>query len=282
MMEIEDFKDILYAKEDATGIVTVTLNTPRRKNAMSQLTFLELWWAVDIMEKDDAAQVMIITGAKDPKGNDPSAEAFSSGGYFNPTALDGVPPGVMSQIDLQDIAQKRVTLKMWQCDKPIIAAINGLAIGAGITMPICCADLIYMSEYAWFRMPFVSLAIVPEFANTYILPRMIGFQRAKEIMFFGEKVSAREACEMGVANAVFSHGQLMEKAREAALKLIPPLGSALAVRMTKRALHQPLVEGLCRALDIENEGLRKAVATEDFFEALAARTQKRPPQFKGQ
>lgn len=281
-MEIEDFKDISYEKDDAAGIVTVTLNTPGRKNAMSPLTFLELWWAVDTLERDDRAQVMIITGARDPRSNDPAAEAFSSGGYFNPNALDGVPPEVMAEIDLQDIAQKRATLKMWQCDKPIIAAINGLAIGAGITMPICCADLIYMSEHAWFRMPFVSLGIVPEFANTYILPRLIGFQRAKEIIFFGEKVSAEEACAMGLANAVVPHGQLMEKAREAALKLIPPQGAALAVRMTKRALHQPLVENLSRALDFENEGLRRAVTTGDFFEALAARAQRRPPEFKGQ
>jgi len=280
-MKVEDFSDILFEKDEETGIVMVTLNTPKRKNALSPLTFLELFWAVDIMENDDTAHIMIITGAKDPDDNDPANEAFSSGGYFNPTALSNVDDELLKQIDIQDIAQKKLTMKMWQFDKPVIAAINGLAIGAGFTMPLACADLIYMSEYAWFKLPFVSLAIVPEFATTYVLPRVVGFQKAKEIMYFGEAVKAKEALELGLINEVVPHEDLLFTARAAALGLIPPQGAALAVRMTKRALHQPLIDNCSTALDLENEGLNKAMTTEDFMECLAAKGQKRAPVFKG-
>jgi 2-(1,2-epoxy-1,2-dihydrophenyl)acetyl-CoA isomerase len=88
-MKVEEFQDILYQKED-NGIVTVTLNIPKRKNAMSAYTFFELFWAVDAMEKDETARIMILTGAKDPTASETTKEAFSSGGYFNPESMANV------------------------------------------------------------------------------------------------------------------------------------------------------------------------------------------------
>ena len=281
-MLTEDFREILFEKDDETGIVKITLNIPKRKNALSHLTFLELFWAVDIMENDDSATAMIITGAKDPDNNDPAKEAFSSGGYFNMSALDGVEDDLKRQMDFQDIAQKKLTMKFWQFDKPVIAAINGLAVGAGFTMPLAGADLIYMSEHAWLKLPFISLGIVPEFASTYLLPRLVGFQKAKEVMFFGESITANEALELGLVNKVVKHEELLPCAKEAALKLVPPQGAGLAVRLTKRALHKTLIDNFSDALDLENEGLNKAVTTSDFLEYLTARGQKRAPVFKGE
>ena len=180
----------------------MTLNTPKRKNALSPLTFLELFWAIDALERDDAAHAMIITGARDPDSDDPAKEAFSSGGYFNPAAFEGLPDEIMKQIDLKDIAQKRTTLKLFKCDKPVIAAINGLAVGGAVTMALSGADLIYLSEHAWFRLPFNSLGIIAELASSYLLPRLVGFQKAKEIVYFSKKISAQEAVELGLANEV--------------------------------------------------------------------------------
>lgn len=280
-MRIEEFKDIRYEKDVETGIVTLTINQPKRKNAMSSLTFLEMFWAVEHMEQDDTALALIITGAKDPDVNDPEKESFSSGGYFSPHALDGVSDEVKQQIDFQDIAQKKLTLKMWEFEKPVIAAINGLSIGAGFTMPFGCADLIYASEHAWFRLPFVNLGIVPEFSITYLLPRLLGPQKAKEIMYFGDKKTAQEFYELGLINKVVPHGELLEYSKKMALRLIPPGGAGLAVKLTKKAIHQPVVDNITTALDIENEGLNAAVSTEDFFEGMAARAQKRPPVYKG-
>lgn len=280
-MKAAEFKDIAYDKETDTGIVTVTLNTPRRKNALSLYTFLELWWAADMFQKDGAAHVMIITGARDPNNTDPSKEAFSSGGYFNPDATDGIDPDLLDQLDPTDIAQKRVVEKMWELDKPVIAAINGLAIGGAFTLALSCCDLIYMSEHAWFRLPFVRLGLVPELASTFILPRLIGMQKTKELMYFGEDISAAKALELGLVNAVLPHEELLAHVREAAGKLIPPNSPAMAVRLTKRALHRQLNGDIQRALEDENTGLNRAMGSEDFIEAITARMERRPPVFKG-
>ena len=279
-MKTGDFKEISYEKDDR-GIVMLTLNMPKRKNAMSRYTFYELFWAIDALIKDETAYVMILTGAKDPDITDPAKEAFSSGGYFHPSAMVGVSDEIKAQIDHTDIAQAKLTLKMWQCEKPIIMAVNGLAIGAGFTMLLSGSDLIYASEHAWASIPFISLGIVPELASTFLLPRLVGLHRAKEIMFFGERMSAQKLYEMGLVNKVLPHEQLIPYARTTALKLAPPQGATCAVRLTKRAIHQPLIDALTNALANENEGLNKAYITADFAESMSAMREKRSPSFIG-
>ena len=138
---------------------------------------------------------------------------------------------------------------MWNLDKPIIAALNGLAIGGGFTIPLACADLIYASEYAWMKLPFVDLAITPELASSYMLPRTIGLQRAKETIFFSKKLSAQELFDLGLINKVLPHEELLPYAKEMALKLIPPMGAGRAVRLSKQILHKPLIEEVTKALD---------------------------------
>ena len=279
-MNTNDFKDISYQKEN-NGLVTILLNRPERRNAMSPYTFYELFHAVDTFEKDDSAGAMLITGAVDPDKNDPTREAFSSGGYFNADALQGLPEGVQDEIDFNDLAQKKLTIKMFRCYKPIIAAINGLAIGAGFTMPLATADLIYMSEYAWIRMPFTSLGIVCELASSYLLPRYLGFQKAKDIIYFARKITALEAADMGLVNEVIKHEELIPFARERALDLIPPRGAGLAIRRIKRSMHESFIDILSGILDMENEGLNECLKTNDFGEALTARIEKREPRFTG-
>jgi len=279
-MNPKDFNDIRYDREDS-GIVTVTLNVPKRKNALSANTCLELWWAVDAMEKDDHAKVMILTGARDPDSGDPTKEAFCSGGYFNPAAIEALSAETKGQIDFTDIAQKKLTLKMWQFDKPVIAAVNGLAVGGGFTLCLAGADLIYMSEHAWASLPFVGLGLIPELASSYLLPRLLGMQRTKEICYFSERIPARELLKLGLINRVLPHDQLMPFCRDRALKLVAPQGAELAVRAAKRILHKPFIDAVAAALDRENEALNRGVATADFREAFTARMEKRPPVFRG-
>ncbi|TET56443.1 MAG: enoyl-CoA hydratase/isomerase family protein, partial [Promethearchaeota archaeon] len=169
-MNIEDITEVTYEKEE-NGICTLTFNIPKRRNALSYVTFLEIWAVLDDMEKDKNAKVLIITGCKD-------ANAFSSGGYFNMKYITSIPPEIMKEIDLMDIAQKRLCMKFWNFNKPVIAAINGLAVGIGITLPLVGADLIYMSEDAWLGFYFVKRAVIPEFSSTFILPFLLGFQKA--------------------------------------------------------------------------------------------------------
>jgi len=270
-MKPEEFKDIKYEK-DEQGIVTVTLNIPERKNALSQITFLELWYAIDAMEQDKTAKAMILTGQGD---------AFSSGGYFNLKMFELIPQELKSEIDITDIAQKKLCLKFWNFDKPVVAAINGLAVGAGFTMPLACADLIYMAEDAWVGLFFVKRAIVPEFATSWLLPFLLGFQKAKELMYFGDKVTAQQALELGLVNAVVPKDQLMAYAREKTLRLIPPKGPSLSLKWMKRILHQPLIEMVTQQLDLENKALNKLATSGDFSESIKALKEKRDPNFIG-
>ena len=270
-MRIEDFEDIIYEKED-NGICTATISRPEGRNAVTYITFLEIYTVLEDMENDKNTKVLIITG--DPKGN-----AFTSGGYFKPEMLEEMKK--YPEIDLMDIAQKKVCIKFWNFTKPVIAAINGMAIGGGITMPLAGADLIFMAEDAWFGFYFSKRAIIPEFASTFLLPFYVGFQKAKEILYFGQKLTAQESYELGIANKVLPKEELIPYAREQALKLIPPKGPSLAIKLMKKTMHSYFREILDKTLDLENRALRKAFASYDFKESMMALKEKRDPIFKG-
>lgn len=280
-MSDRDFRNVVYDKDNSTGIVKVSINRPEIKNALTTGVLLELGWAVDVVAEDETALALIMTGAKSNEGEDPAREAFCSGGYFDMSEYEALDEATKKEVDLTDIAQKKLCLKLLQLDKLVIAAINGLAIGGGITIPLACADLIYASEHAWARFPFINLGIVPELASSYILPRLLGLQRAKEIFFFGKDLNADEMHRLGLVNEVVPHDELLPYAVEKASSLIPPRGAGLAVRMTKQIIHKPLIDAVTRALDNENEALNRAVTTHDFIEGISARKEKRKPMFEG-
>ncbi len=278
-MQTNEFSDIDY-QLDGDGILTVRMNTPARKNAISGLTALELRWAAKHFQADDNALAMILTGVADPNLG-PERQAFSSGGYFVPTVYDGLAPEILAQIDLTDIAMKATVLEFLGCDKPVLAAINGLAIGGGFTLPLAVADQIYLSEHAWARLPFVSLGISAELGSTYVLPRLLGMQKAKELFFYPDRIDAEAWLGLGLANAVVAHEELIPFTREKALALIPPRGAGASVRAMKRIVNQQRFDEISRALDLENKVLNELMMTEDFAEGIAARMQKRAPVFKG-
>ncbi|MFX1376574.1 MAG: enoyl-CoA hydratase/isomerase family protein [Promethearchaeota archaeon] len=273
MMKIEDLSEVIYEKEE-NGICTLTFNIPERKNALSYVTFLEIWTVLDDMEKDKNAKLLIITGCKD-------ANAFSSGGYFNVKYITSIPPEIMKEIDLMDVAQKKLCMKLWNFNKPVIAVINGLAVGIGITLPLVGADLIYMSEDAWLGFYFVKRAVVPEFSSSFILPFLLGFQKAKEIIFFGDKITAYEAEKLGLVNKVLPPDELIPYAREQALRLIPPNAPSLALNRMKKVMHNFFKDILSKTLDLENEALRASVETSDFRAATKSLITKKDPLFKG-
>lgn len=281
-MNVKDFKSVLYEKDEQTGIVTITINRPDVKNAMTPGVLIELPRAIEAVAMDDDAMAMIITGAKPEGGGDPDKEAFCSGGYFDFAEMESLSQEEKDEIDFTDIARKKLCLQLWSLYKPVVVAMNGLAIGGGITIPLACADLIYASEHAWARFPFVQLGIIPELASSYFLPRLIGMQKAKEMIFFGEKIPAKELQSIGIVNKVLPHNELLPHAKETALKLVPPGGAYMAVRLTKEVLHKPLIEAVTKALDLENDALLKTFSSNDFFEAVAARLEKREPIFKGE
>jgi len=270
-MKIEDFKDIIYEKEE-NGICKITLNIPKRKNAMSKITFLEIKTALDDMEGDKNAKVLIFTGCKE-------ANAFSSGDFF--ANLANIAPEIKNEIDLSDVTQKGLSLKFWDFSKPVIFAINGLAIGSAISMSLLGADLIFMSEDAWIGFYYVRNAVLPIFGTHFTLPFLIGFQKAKELMYFGDKITANEAEKLGLVNKVLPPDELIPYSREQALKLIPPKGPSLSIKLMKQTMHSYFREIFATTLDLENENNRLVTKTHDFREATRAFISKRPPVFKG-
>lgn len=272
-MKLFDFQDIIYEKED-NGICTIIFNRPERRNAVTYLTFYEIYMVLEDMEKDKNAKVLIITGCEE-------ANAFSSGGYFKPKLFENLRDEIRHEIDLMDIAQKKTCMKFWKFLKPVIVAINGLAIGGGITMPLSCADLIYMAEDAWLGFNFGKRAIIPEFGTSFVLPFYVGFQKAKELLYFGEKIHAQEAYELGLVNKVLPREELIPYAREQALRLIPPKGPSLSIKLMKKTMHAYFLDIIGKTLDLENRGLRKSFTTYDFRESMNALKEKREPIFKG-
>ncbi len=278
-MQTSEFTDISY-QLDSDGIVTVSMNTPKRKNAITGLTALELRWAAQHFQEDDNALAMILTGAPDAE-SEPTKQAFSSGGYFVPGVYDDVPEEIMAQIDQTDIAMKATVLQFFRCDKPVLAAINGLAIGGGVTLPLAVADQIYLSEHAWARLPFASLGISAELGSTFMLPRLLGMQKAKQLFFYPDRLEAQQLLDLGLANAVLPHDELLSYTRGKAMQLIPPRGAGASIRAMKRIVHAQKVDELTQALDLENEALNQLMKSEDFVEGLMARVEKREPVFKG-
>jgi 2-(1,2-epoxy-1,2-dihydrophenyl)acetyl-CoA isomerase len=274
-MKIEDFQDIIYKKED-NGICTIIINQPKRKNAMSFLTFLEIETVLTDMETDKNAKVLIITGCEE-------ANAFSSGGYFNMKMVTQIPEEMIQDIDLMDIAQKKTCMKLWNFNKPVIAAINGLALGAGFTMLMAGADLIYMADdpETYIGLIFVRRAIIPEFGFSFLLPLYVGFQKAKEILYFGEKIYAKEAEKLGLINKAVPPEELMTVVREKAEMLIPPKGPSTALKLMKKTMHHYFRNILSDTLDKENEALQAAFKTHDFRESTKSLKEKRNPTFKG-
>jgi len=272
-MDISDIKDITYKKEP-NGICTLTLNTPKRRNAMSFVTFLEIETVLEDMEADENAQVLIITGAKE-------ADAFSSGGYFNMNMYTKIDPEIKKELDLTDIAVKRLCMKFWKFSKPVIAAVNGFAIGAGFTMLLAGADLIYMAKDAYIGFYFIRRAVIAEFGADFLLPFYLGFQKAKELLYFGEKLSANQALELGLINEVVEADKLMALVREKALNLIPPNAPSLAIKGMKSTMHNYFTEILSNTLDLENKYLRELFTTHDFRASLKSLITKKEPKFRG-
>ena len=274
MIAIEDFKDIKYEKEE-NGICTITINRPERRNALSPITFLELAAAFDHMERDDDIKVVVLTGNQD--GN-----AFSSGAYVSPKIASEMTPEIRKLLDPTDKSSKNMARKIFDFPKPIVAAVNGLAIGGGITMLLIGADLIYASENAYLGFYFVQNAFMSEFASTFLLPLYLGFQRAKEIIYYGKKILAQEALELGLVNKVLPLNELVPFAREQALKLIAPKAPGLSIKLMRKAMHAMFKDQIYKILDIENDGYTILMSKPDVGIAMSARLKKTEPKFKGE
>lgn len=270
-----EFKYLLF--EVVNKVATITFNREHKLNAINGLMFDELLKVLDEVTNNKDIRVAIITG----KGR-----AFSTGGDFNQASqgmasnIDEVEDGgKMQSGEMEiDVSQKRTVLKLQRCPKPLIAAINGLALGGGLNIALNC-DLIYAAESAELGTFFMKRALVPEMSSTYILPRIVGIHKAKELIFFGDRFSAKKALDMGLINNLFPDEIFMDKVKEIAEKLAK--GPTFSIGLAKLAINKILEEKTIEACNNESDALFKAFDSTDFTEGLLAFFEKRGPKFLG-
>jgi 2-(1,2-epoxy-1,2-dihydrophenyl)acetyl-CoA isomerase len=255
--------DTLRLDRAPNGVVTLTLDRPEKKNAMNGLMFEELLAAFREVDASAMDRVLVITGAGD---------AFSSGADLGDRGRDTRHPLAR----LHHVAD--IVLALHRIPRPVIAKVNGVAAGAGMNLALGC-DLIVASEQARFAELFVRRGLSVDFGGSWLLPRLIGMHRAKELAFFGDIISAKEAADLGLVNRVVPAAQLDAFVADWADRLAA--GPPLALAMTKRLLTDAFAHSMDEALEAEGLAQSVNIGTEDTAEAIRAFLEKREPTFKG-
>jgi enoyl-CoA hydratase/carnithine racemase len=243
------------------GILRVQLNRPTKRNAMTSAMYVALAGIFNQAAADENTRVVLWHGAGD---------SFCAGNDIDDFLKN--PPGS------GESPQARLMGALVNFDKPLVAAVQGAAIGGGTTMLLHC-DLIYAGESTKFQMPFINLAVVPEFGSSFCVPLRIGQGRAAELILLGNSFDARRAAELGLVNQVVPDKDVLAKASEAAEKLAAK--PAKALQASKRLIKQPFREQIKVAMKTENEEFSVLVRSEDAKEAFTAFLEKRKPDFSG-
>jgi enoyl-CoA hydratase/carnithine racemase len=245
--------------EQSGAILRVQLNRPASKNAMTSAMYITLADLLDRAAKDDEIRVVLWHGAGD---------SFCAGNDIGDFVKN--PPGA------GESPQALLMKALINFDKPIIAAVHGAAIGGGTTMLTHC-DFVFAGESAKFQMPFINLALVPEFGSSCTIPARAGYLRAAELILTGQSFDARRAAELGLVTRVVSNQELLATATDTAQNLAqkPPA----ALRACKRLLRHSTREQLEQAVRLENEEFSERVRSAEAKEAFTAFLEKRRPDF---
>jgi enoyl-CoA hydratase/carnithine racemase len=245
--------------ECSGNILRIQLNRPARKNAMTSAMYITLADLLNAAAKDDQIRVVLWHGAGD---------SFSAGNDIQDFLKN--PPGA------GESPQARLIQALIDFDKPIVAAVQGAAIGGGTTMLTHC-DFVFAGESAKFQIPFVNLALVPEFGSSYTVPAWSGYLRAAELILLGLPFDAKRAAELGLVTRVVVDQQLLPTATAAAQQLAvkPPA----ALQSCKRLMRSSTRELLERAVKLENEEFSVRVRSAEAKEAFTAFIEKRKPNF---
>ncbi len=260
-------RELLYEVRP-DGVAVITLNRPEKLNAFTR-EMIDLWVeALEDARANDAVRVVVVTGA---------GRAFCSGGDvggMNERPTDQT--GLQHKQWLEVI--HRVPLTLETLDKPVVAAMNGVAVGAGLDMALMC-DLRYAAAGTRFSEGYVKIGLIPGDGGTYFLPRLIGTARALELLWTGDFVSAEDAERIGLVNRVVPAQELMDTVLELAARLAS--GPSVALRMIKRAVYQGSRMDLRSHLDLITSHMAIIRQTADHREGARAFVEKRPPRFVG-
>jgi enoyl-CoA hydratase/carnithine racemase len=245
--------------ERSGSILRIEFNRPAKKNALTASMYTGLADLLNDAGKDDRIRVVLLHGAGD---------SFSAGNDLEDFAKNPPGPG--------ESPQAQLIHALIDLDKPLVAAVHGAAVGSGTTMLTYC-DFVYAGESTKFQMPFINLALVPEFGTSYSVPRRIGYLRATELIMLGQPFGAARAAELGFVTAVVPDQKLLDTATETAQKLAEK--PAIALRACKKLLKRSLREQIEHAVDAEVDEFAARVRSPDTKEAIAAFFEKRPPDF---
>lgn len=248
------------------GVVTVTMNRPERKNALSGLMADELSALFGALAADDGARVVVLTGAD---GN------FCSGGDVRDMGRRSGPVGSEQRRAAMQ-RYRRLVLAVHGFDKPVIAAVDGVAYGAGFSLALM-ADLVLVSDRVRLCMVFHRIGLVPDVGAFFTLPRAVGLQRAKELVFSARELGADEALRLGLALEVLPPDALGARAQQLARSLCR--ASPLAMALSKRALQASLHGDLDTLLEMEMSAQSQALGSEDHADAVRRFAAKEPPRW---
>jgi enoyl-CoA hydratase/carnithine racemase len=241
------------------GVATIEIARPEKKNALTLAMYTAMADALSAASADDAARAILITG---------QPGIFTSGNDLE-DFMQRPPAG-------DDSPVLRFMRALLACDKPVLAAVTGAAVGIGTTLLLHC-DLVYVSDQARLAMPFVGLGLVPEFASSFLIPRLMGSVRAAEKLLLGEPFTGAEAVEVGLANAVLPPEEVLLHTRRMAERFnaLPPG----AVRATKRLMRGASAPEIARAIEAETAIFSERLRSPEAQEAFQAFFQKRRPDF---
>jgi enoyl-CoA hydratase len=255
-----DLKTLLVTKED--GIATVTLNRPEALNALNTETFHELDRAFHELNEDNEVKVIILTG---------EGKAFVAGADI----AEMKDFGAKEATEFSELGQ-RIFRYIETMDKPVIAAVNGYALGGGCETAMAC-DFRIASERALLGQPEVKLGLIPGFAGTQRLPRLVGLGRAKEMLFTGDPVGAEDALRMGLVNRVVPHEELLAAAKDVAKKIMKVGPNALKV--AKTSANQAWDTDMAEGSKHEATEFGACFSTEEAKEGMTAFLEKRKPNW---
>lgn len=247
------------------GLVTVTLNRPERLNAITSTMWVELAAIFSEVATNDEDRVLVLTGA---------GEAFSSGADLGGDGVPGVQRSALGHMRIVGAA----ALALHRLPKPTLARIDGVAAGAGLNMALGC-DLILASDRSRFSEIFARRGLSVDFGGSWLLPRLVGMHKAKELVLLADMLTASEAADAGLVNRVVPAGELDALVRVWVDRLLA--GPPLALSMSKLLLNKSLEMSMDQALEAEAQAQSVNLGSADAREAVAAFLDKREPKFSG-
>jgi enoyl-CoA hydratase/carnithine racemase len=250
------------------GVATITLNRPDKLNAFTD-DMLEKWLtSLEECRTSPEVRAIVITG---------TGRAFTTGGDVEKFSSSASQTAAGIKARLTENIQ-RLPRKMAEIDKPIIAALNGVATGGGLDVALAC-DIRFAAESARFAETYARMALIPGAGGAYFLPRIVGVAKALELFWSTDFVDAREAERIGLVNKVFPDTELMDRTHEFARRVAE--GAPLAVQLIKRVMRFGLDKDLATALEFVASNMPIVRTSEDHAEAVKAFKEKRTPKFKG-